>query len=234
MDRAYAVLEVKSVDVDARIIEGFATTPTTDRNGDIVDPAGAEFTLPMPLLWQHDVTPARRRSHRRHGHARRDPHHRAIRHGRRARHAARSARRGVAERQGAAGARAVDRVQAARDRAAAQPAAITSSGGCGPKCSAVTIPMNIAATITSIKSAVGDVPPSPTCRSADHATDLQRTDRRARSDPQHGAGQHGRPDGEPPTTAARSTPNRPRSTTAMPRRSRRSTRTSAACASWSR
>jgi HK97 family phage major capsid protein len=55
-DRAYALLDVKSVDVDARIIEGFATTPTTDRNGDMVDPAGAEFTLPMPLLWQHNVT----------------------------------------------------------------------------------------------------------------------------------------------------------------------------------
>ena len=56
MDRAYAVLDVKSVDLDARIIEGYATTPTTDRNGDVVDPSGAEFTLPMPLLWQHDVT----------------------------------------------------------------------------------------------------------------------------------------------------------------------------------
>jgi HK97 family phage major capsid protein len=55
MDRAYAVLDVKSVDVEARIIEGMATTPATDRNGDIVDPSGAVFTLPMPLLWQHDV-----------------------------------------------------------------------------------------------------------------------------------------------------------------------------------
>jgi HK97 family phage major capsid protein/HK97 family phage prohead protease len=55
-DRAYAQLEIKSFDPIERVIEGFATTPTPDRNGDIVDPAGAEFTLPIPLLWQHDQT----------------------------------------------------------------------------------------------------------------------------------------------------------------------------------
>jgi HK97 family phage major capsid protein len=54
LDRAYACLEIKSVDAEARIIEGYATTPATDRNGDIVEPGGAEFTLPMPLLWQHN------------------------------------------------------------------------------------------------------------------------------------------------------------------------------------
>ena len=54
LDRACARLEIKSVDVEARIIEGFATTPAADRSGDIVEPAGAVFALPMPLLWQHD------------------------------------------------------------------------------------------------------------------------------------------------------------------------------------
>jgi len=54
MDRACALLEIKSVDAEARIIEGFATTPAADRSGDIVEPAGAVFALPMPLLWQHD------------------------------------------------------------------------------------------------------------------------------------------------------------------------------------
>ena len=55
MDRAYTLLEIKAVDESARVIEGFATTPTADRAGDIVDPLGAAFTLPLPLLWQHDT-----------------------------------------------------------------------------------------------------------------------------------------------------------------------------------
>jgi HK97 family phage major capsid protein/HK97 family phage prohead protease len=53
MDRAYSFIEVKSVDAERRIIEGIASTPTPDRMGDIVEPEGAEFKLPMPLLWQH-------------------------------------------------------------------------------------------------------------------------------------------------------------------------------------
>jgi hypothetical protein len=51
--RAYSVLEVKSVDSERREIEGMATTPAIDRIGDIVEPLGAKFTLPMPLLHQH-------------------------------------------------------------------------------------------------------------------------------------------------------------------------------------
>lgn len=54
MDRAFACLEVKAVDETARIIEGIATTPTADRMGDVVDPQGATFALPLPLLWHHD------------------------------------------------------------------------------------------------------------------------------------------------------------------------------------
>lgn len=53
MNRAYAVLEVKSVDEDKRIIRGIATTPTPDRVGDIVEPLGVKFSNPLPLLWQH-------------------------------------------------------------------------------------------------------------------------------------------------------------------------------------
>jgi HK97 family phage major capsid protein/HK97 family phage prohead protease len=51
--RAYSVLEVKSVDSERREIEGIASTPTVDRVGDIVEPMGAKFTLPMPLLHHH-------------------------------------------------------------------------------------------------------------------------------------------------------------------------------------
>lgn len=51
--RAYSLLEVKALDEDKRLISGMATTPETDRVGDIVDPLGAKFSAEMPLLWQH-------------------------------------------------------------------------------------------------------------------------------------------------------------------------------------
>lgn len=54
MNRAYSILDIKSVDEDQRIIEGIASTPSADRMGDVVEPMGAQFKLPMPLLWQHD------------------------------------------------------------------------------------------------------------------------------------------------------------------------------------
>lgn len=37
-----------------RKLTGVATTPTTDLMGDIVVPTGAQYTLPLPLLWQHN------------------------------------------------------------------------------------------------------------------------------------------------------------------------------------
>ena len=52
-NRAYSILEVKSVDEDKRVIRGVATTPTVDRVGDIIDPMGVKFTNPMAFLWQH-------------------------------------------------------------------------------------------------------------------------------------------------------------------------------------
>jgi HK97 family phage major capsid protein/HK97 family phage prohead protease len=55
LNRAYALLDIKSVEDDARVITGIATTPTADRLGDVVDPKGAQFRLPLPLLWQHDA-----------------------------------------------------------------------------------------------------------------------------------------------------------------------------------
>ena len=54
MNRAYSLLNIKSFDDDKRIIEGIASTPTPDRCGDIVNPLGAKFKLPLPLLWQHN------------------------------------------------------------------------------------------------------------------------------------------------------------------------------------
>jgi HK97 family phage prohead protease len=52
-NRAYSVLEIKAYDDQARTITGWATTPETDRMGDIVNPLGAKFAREMPLLWQH-------------------------------------------------------------------------------------------------------------------------------------------------------------------------------------
>ena len=54
--RAYSYLTIKSVSEDRRIIRGIATTPATDRVGDIVEPMGVKFTNPMPFLWQHDAS----------------------------------------------------------------------------------------------------------------------------------------------------------------------------------
>lgn len=53
MDRAYSVLEIRAVKDDERVIEGIASTPTPDRMDDVVEPMGAEYSTPMPLLWQH-------------------------------------------------------------------------------------------------------------------------------------------------------------------------------------
>lgn len=53
MKRAYSLFEIKNFDDDKRELEGIATTPTPDRMGDIVEPKGAVFKTPLPLLWQH-------------------------------------------------------------------------------------------------------------------------------------------------------------------------------------
>lgn len=49
----YSFLEVKAVDEEKRIIRGIATTPEPDRVDDIVEPMGAKFKNPAPLLWMH-------------------------------------------------------------------------------------------------------------------------------------------------------------------------------------
>ncbi len=53
-NRAYSFITIKSVNEADRILEGIASTPTPDRMGDIVNPMGAQFSLPLPFLWQHD------------------------------------------------------------------------------------------------------------------------------------------------------------------------------------
>jgi HK97 family phage major capsid protein/HK97 family phage prohead protease len=53
MNRAYTLLEIRAVDDDQRIIEGVASTNAVDDYGTILEPKGARFSLPLPLLWQH-------------------------------------------------------------------------------------------------------------------------------------------------------------------------------------
>lgn len=52
--RAYSLLTIKSVNDEQRVLTGIATTPETDRVGDVVESKGAQFKLPLPLLYQHN------------------------------------------------------------------------------------------------------------------------------------------------------------------------------------
>jgi HK97 family phage major capsid protein/HK97 family phage prohead protease len=54
LHRAYAVLHVKAIDAAKRTITGIASTPAPDRRGDILEPLGATFQNPLPLLLHHD------------------------------------------------------------------------------------------------------------------------------------------------------------------------------------
>jgi len=54
MQKSWSTLVVKSIDDEARIIKGVASTPSPDRSNDVVEPRGAKFTLPFPFLAQHD------------------------------------------------------------------------------------------------------------------------------------------------------------------------------------
>ena len=56
MDRAYSLLEIKSVQAERRTFSGIASTPDLDRQGHMLDPAGATFRNPVPLLFHHDPT----------------------------------------------------------------------------------------------------------------------------------------------------------------------------------
>ena len=54
MNRAYSILETKDFDESKRTFKGTATTPNPDRLQDVVEPKGAKYTLPLPLLAQHE------------------------------------------------------------------------------------------------------------------------------------------------------------------------------------
>jgi len=54
MYRAYSILEVKSFDDEARTFAGIATTPAPDSVDDVIEPLGVSFTNPLTLLIRHD------------------------------------------------------------------------------------------------------------------------------------------------------------------------------------
>ena len=51
--RAYSALEAKAFDDEKRTFTGWATTPSTDRMQDSINPLGAKFKNPLVLLHQH-------------------------------------------------------------------------------------------------------------------------------------------------------------------------------------
>jgi HK97 family phage major capsid protein/HK97 family phage prohead protease len=57
MNRAYSVLSVKEITErdDDYLISGTATTPSSDRMDDVVEPLGGDYKLPLPMLWQHQA-----------------------------------------------------------------------------------------------------------------------------------------------------------------------------------
>jgi len=55
VDRAYCLLDIKSVTPAGRRFSGLASTPELDRQGDSLDPAGATFAASIPLLFHHDA-----------------------------------------------------------------------------------------------------------------------------------------------------------------------------------
>jgi HK97 family phage prohead protease len=53
-NKSWSTLEIKSFDEETRIIRGIASTPSTDRSGDVVVPEGAIMNIPLPFLAGHD------------------------------------------------------------------------------------------------------------------------------------------------------------------------------------
>lgn len=55
MNKAYSILTQKTFSEDGQYvyIEGIASTPRADRVADVVEPMGARFKTPMPLLLRH-------------------------------------------------------------------------------------------------------------------------------------------------------------------------------------
>ncbi len=56
LNRAYSLVQFKAIeDAESRTIRGLATSPEPDRVGDVIEPKGAKFKNPLPLLLHHDT-----------------------------------------------------------------------------------------------------------------------------------------------------------------------------------
>lgn len=54
MKNSFAVIEIKAMDDERRVIQGWATTPEIDRMGDSVNPMGVKVAKDIPLFLYHD------------------------------------------------------------------------------------------------------------------------------------------------------------------------------------
>ena len=54
MNKLYSKLTIKSFSEDTRELTGIASTPAPDSDSDTIDPHGASFDLPFPLLEEHN------------------------------------------------------------------------------------------------------------------------------------------------------------------------------------
>ena len=54
MKKLYSKLTIKSFDEGTRELTGIASTPSADSDMDTIDPQGAVFDLPFPLLEEHN------------------------------------------------------------------------------------------------------------------------------------------------------------------------------------
>lgn len=58
LHKTFGSVEIKSLDEQKRTFKGIASTPNQDRVKDVMVPKGANFKVPMPLLFHHDPTKA--------------------------------------------------------------------------------------------------------------------------------------------------------------------------------
>lgn len=55
MNKSFGNFQIKETNDEKRTFKGVASTPNPDRAKDIMVPDGASYTLPIPLLFHHDM-----------------------------------------------------------------------------------------------------------------------------------------------------------------------------------
>jgi HK97 family phage prohead protease len=54
MNKSFAVIDIKAMDEERRVVSGIATTPSIDRMGDSINPMGVRVAANIPLFLYHD------------------------------------------------------------------------------------------------------------------------------------------------------------------------------------